>query len=96
MAGIGESLVLVAFCGLCTFLTSISLSAIATNGAMKVHFLGWYVLPYYSYNFPNKYMISNAVVVLPLTVLFQNLLICQWTIKSINLNKEEHSIIHKL
>ncbi|XP_031265695.1 cation-chloride cotransporter 1 isoform X2 [Pistacia vera] len=35
MAGIGESLVLVAFCGLCTFLTSISLSAIATNGAMK-------------------------------------------------------------
>jgi potassium/chloride transporter 4/5/6 len=37
MAGIGESLVLVAFCGLCTFLTGISLSAIATNGAMKVH-----------------------------------------------------------
>ncbi|CAK9156100.1 unnamed protein product [Ilex paraguariensis] len=36
MAGIGESLVLVAFCGSCTFLTSISLSAIATNGAMKV------------------------------------------------------------
>ncbi|XP_044496314.1 cation-chloride cotransporter 1 isoform X2 [Mangifera indica] len=35
MAGIGESLVLVAFCGLCTFLTSLSLSAIATNGAMK-------------------------------------------------------------
>lgn len=37
MAGIGESLVLVAFCGSCTFLTGISLSAIATNGAMKVH-----------------------------------------------------------
>ncbi|KAH8519070.1 hypothetical protein H0E87_000769 [Populus deltoides] len=36
MAGIGESLVLVAFCGLCTFLTGISLSAIATNGAMKL------------------------------------------------------------
>ncbi|MQM02049.1 hypothetical protein Taro_034806 [Colocasia esculenta] len=36
MAGIGESLMLVAFCGSCTFLTSISLSAIATNGAMKV------------------------------------------------------------
>ena len=36
MAGIGESLVLVAFCGICTFLTAISLSAIATNGAMKV------------------------------------------------------------
>ncbi|KAH7568504.1 hypothetical protein ACOSP7_011486 [Xanthoceras sorbifolium] len=35
MAGIGESLVLVSFCGLCTFLTAISLSAIATNGAMK-------------------------------------------------------------
>ncbi|KAK1552204.1 hypothetical protein Q3G72_012305 [Acer saccharum] len=35
MAGIWESLVLVSFCGLCTFLTSISLSAIATNGAMK-------------------------------------------------------------
>uniref|UniRef100_A0A1D1XEN2 Cation-chloride cotransporter 1 n=1 Tax=Anthurium amnicola TaxID=1678845 RepID=A0A1D1XEN2_9ARAE len=35
MAGIGESLVLVAFCGSCTFLTAISLSAIATNGAMK-------------------------------------------------------------
>ncbi|XP_044478192.1 cation-chloride cotransporter 1-like isoform X4 [Mangifera indica] len=35
MAGIGDSLLLVAFCGLCTFLTSISLSAIATNGAMK-------------------------------------------------------------
>ncbi|KAM7270327.1 hypothetical protein ACFE04_029541 [Oxalis oulophora] len=35
MAGIGESLLLVAFCGLCTFLTAISLSAIATNGAMK-------------------------------------------------------------
>ncbi|PON54740.1 SLC12A transporter family [Parasponia andersonii] len=35
MAGIGESLLLVAFCGLCTFLTGISLSAIATNGAMK-------------------------------------------------------------
>uniref|UniRef100_A0A2P2IQ39 Uncharacterized protein MANES_06G060500 n=1 Tax=Rhizophora mucronata TaxID=61149 RepID=A0A2P2IQ39_RHIMU len=36
MAGIGQSLVLVAFCGLCTLLTGISLSAIATNGAMKV------------------------------------------------------------
>ena len=36
MAGIGESLMLVAFCGSCTFLTGISLSAIATNGAMKV------------------------------------------------------------
>jgi len=36
MAGIGEGLMLVAFCGSCTFLTSISLSAIATNGAMKV------------------------------------------------------------
>ena len=36
MAGIGESLLLVTFCGLCTFLTSVSLSAIATNGAMKV------------------------------------------------------------
>ncbi|KAK2450827.1 cation-chloride co-transporter [Trifolium repens] len=35
MAGIGETLVLVAMCGTCTFLTSISLSAIATNGAMK-------------------------------------------------------------
>ncbi|XP_074558777.1 cation-chloride cotransporter 1 isoform X1 [Curcuma longa] len=35
MAGIGEGLLLVAFCGCCTFLTSISLSAIATNGAMK-------------------------------------------------------------
>ncbi|KAL6333129.1 hypothetical protein AAG906_028312 [Vitis piasezkii] len=35
MAGIGQSLLLVSFCGLCTFLTSISLSAIATNGAMK-------------------------------------------------------------
>ncbi|MED6123578.1 Protein ccc1 [Stylosanthes scabra] len=35
MAGIGESFLLVAICGLCTFLTSISLSAIATNGAMK-------------------------------------------------------------
>ncbi|KAA8519391.1 hypothetical protein F0562_013647 [Nyssa sinensis] len=35
MAGIGESLLLVSFCGSCTFLTSISLSAIATNGAMK-------------------------------------------------------------
>lgn len=36
MAGIGESLLLVALCGVCTFLTGISLSAIATNGAMKV------------------------------------------------------------
>ncbi|CAK8534558.1 unnamed protein product [Lathyrus sativus] len=35
MAGIGETLLLVALCGTCTFLTSISLSAIATNGAMK-------------------------------------------------------------
>ncbi|OIV97289.1 hypothetical protein TanjilG_07041 [Lupinus angustifolius] len=35
MAGIGGSLLLVALCGICTFLTSISLSAIATNGAMK-------------------------------------------------------------
>ncbi|XP_062096247.1 cation-chloride cotransporter 1 isoform X2 [Humulus lupulus] len=35
MAGIWESLLVVAFCGLCTFLTGISLSAIATNGAMK-------------------------------------------------------------
>ncbi|KAL9275337.1 Cation-chloride cotransporter 1-like protein [Drosera capensis] len=41
MAGIWESLLLVAFCGACTFLTSISLSAIRTNGAMK----GWG--PYY-------------------------------------------------
>lgn len=36
MAGIGEALVIVALCGSCTFLTSVSLSAIATNGAMKV------------------------------------------------------------
>ncbi|CAD6334106.1 unnamed protein product [Miscanthus lutarioriparius] len=35
MAGVWQSLVLVSFCGACTFLTSISLSAIATNGAMK-------------------------------------------------------------
>ncbi|KAM0860870.1 hypothetical protein ACQ4PT_046263 [Festuca glaucescens] len=35
MAGIWQSLVLVSFCGACTFLTSLSLSAIATNGAMK-------------------------------------------------------------
>ncbi|KAG4957157.1 hypothetical protein JHK85_043537 [Glycine max] len=35
MAGIGETLLLVSLCGACTFLTSISLSAIATNGAMK-------------------------------------------------------------
>ncbi|GAA0165276.1 secondary carrier transporter [Lithospermum erythrorhizon] len=35
MAGVGESLLLIAFCGSCTFLTTISLSAIATNGAMK-------------------------------------------------------------
>lgn len=39
MAGIGQSLLLVSFCGLCTFLTSISLSAIATNGAMKVDYM---------------------------------------------------------
>lgn len=36
MAGIADSLLLVSICGLCTFLTGISLSAIATNGAMKV------------------------------------------------------------
>ncbi|KNA13335.1 hypothetical protein SOVF_117890 isoform C [Spinacia oleracea] len=35
MAGIGESLFLVSFCCMCTFLTAVSLSAIATNGAMK-------------------------------------------------------------
>lgn len=35
MAGIAEGLLLVAFCATCTFLTAISLSAIATNGAMK-------------------------------------------------------------
>ncbi|KAI3466863.1 hypothetical protein Pfo_023526 [Paulownia fortunei] len=35
MAGIGQSLLLVAFCGSCTLLTTLSLSAIATNGAMK-------------------------------------------------------------
>nr|ACE78321.1 cation-chloride cotransporter-like protein [Lotus tenuis] len=35
MGGIGGTLLLVALCGTCTFLTAISLSAIATNGAMK-------------------------------------------------------------
>ncbi|XP_076946383.1 cation-chloride cotransporter 1-like [Bidens hawaiensis] len=35
IAGISESLFVVTLCGLCTFLTAISLSAIATNGAMK-------------------------------------------------------------
>ncbi|KAF8724353.1 hypothetical protein HU200_021384 [Digitaria exilis] len=35
MGGVWQSLVLVAFCGACTFLTGLSLSAIATNGAMK-------------------------------------------------------------
>ncbi|XP_044969291.1 cation-chloride cotransporter 2-like [Hordeum vulgare subsp. vulgare] len=35
MGGVWQSLVLVALCGACTFLTAISLSAIATNGAMK-------------------------------------------------------------
>ncbi|XP_040964275.1 cation-chloride cotransporter 1 isoform X2 [Gossypium raimondii] len=35
MGGIGDALLLVSLCGLCTFLTGISLSAIATNGAMK-------------------------------------------------------------
>ena len=43
MGGIGESLLLVSICGLCTFLTGISLSAIATNGAMKVHILYNYI-----------------------------------------------------
>lgn len=36
MGGIGDALLLVSLCGLCTLLTGISLSAIATNGAMKV------------------------------------------------------------
>lgn len=36
IAGISESLFVVTLCGLCTLLTAISLSAIATNGAMKV------------------------------------------------------------
>ncbi|XP_052882123.1 cation-chloride cotransporter 1-like isoform X2 [Gossypium arboreum] len=35
MGGIADSLLLVSLCGLCTFLTGLSLSAIATNGAMK-------------------------------------------------------------
>ncbi|XP_024376501.1 cation-chloride cotransporter 1 [Physcomitrium patens] len=35
IAGIWNSLLLVSFCCFCTFLTAISLSAIATNGAMK-------------------------------------------------------------
>ncbi|KAL4279825.1 hypothetical protein GQ457_03G000610 [Hibiscus cannabinus] len=35
MAGVADSLLLVSLCGLCTFLTGLSLSAIATNGAMK-------------------------------------------------------------
>lgn len=35
MAGIGGALAVVTLCGLCTFLTAVSLSAIATNGAMK-------------------------------------------------------------
>ncbi|KVH97882.1 Amino acid permease domain-containing protein [Cynara cardunculus var. scolymus] len=35
IAGISQSLLLVSLCGLCTFLTAVSLSAIATNGAMK-------------------------------------------------------------
>jgi potassium/chloride transporter 4/5/6 len=36
MGGVWQSIVLCAFCGACTFLTGLSLSAIATNGAMKV------------------------------------------------------------
>ncbi|KAF9614166.1 hypothetical protein IFM89_015661 [Coptis chinensis] len=36
MASILDSLLLVSFCGLCTFLTTLSLSAIATNGAIKL------------------------------------------------------------
>lgn len=43
MAGIGQGLVLVLLCGLCTFLTTISLSAIATNGAMKVILFFYYI-----------------------------------------------------
>ncbi|KAF9601242.1 hypothetical protein IFM89_018352 [Coptis chinensis] len=35
MASILDSLLLVSFCGLCTFLTTLSLSAIASNGAIK-------------------------------------------------------------
>ncbi|KAF9619346.1 hypothetical protein IFM89_006533 [Coptis chinensis] len=35
MASILDSLLLVSFCGMCTFLTTLSLSAIATNGAIK-------------------------------------------------------------
>lgn len=38
IAGIWNSLLLVCFCCSCTFLTAVSLSAIATNGAMKVRF----------------------------------------------------------
>ncbi len=38
IAGLWHSLLLVILCCLCTFLTGISLSAIATNGAMKVSF----------------------------------------------------------
>lgn len=41
IAGIAQSLLLVSLCCLCTFLTGLSLSAIATNGAMKV---GWWSL----------------------------------------------------
>ena len=36
IAGVWHSLILVCLCCTCTFLTGISLSAIATNGAMKV------------------------------------------------------------
>lgn len=43
MGGIADSLLLVSLCGLCTFLTGLSLSAIATNGAMKVHILYNYI-----------------------------------------------------
>lgn len=60
MAGIGESLLLVAFCGSCTFLTTISLSAIATNGAMKVRLF----FPF-DENYVNNLLSRSYLMVIP-------------------------------
>uniref|UniRef100_A0A0E0M553 Amino acid permease/ SLC12A domain-containing protein n=1 Tax=Oryza punctata TaxID=4537 RepID=A0A0E0M553_ORYPU len=65
MAGVWQSLVLVSFCGACTFLTGTSLSAIATNGAMKgggpYYLIGHVLGPDVGVNIGLCFFLGNAV-----------------------------------
>ncbi|KVH87908.1 hypothetical protein Ccrd_024779, partial [Cynara cardunculus var. scolymus] len=60
MVGIGRSLAVVALCGFCCFLNAVSLSEIATNGAVKVETY-YFMLSLFPIGGGSYYLIGRAL-----------------------------------